>query len=358
LDLSIKVKLLIIFILISVTPTAVAVLYAGQVDTNDIKTQLFGTLSGVSKLVGLNFFDYLERNGRSVYSTAGVLSSKDPSLWSALIEPLKTREGVILYLVADSNGKVAAVTDPSKWAGTWAAIGSDISGKAFFSEMKSGVEYRYSESDQGKVYYSLPFNDSISNSAKPLVVAFGKQFAGTDGKTYYLCLISDWYSAAQGKILVRLDSVFGEIGSNVFTPTESGNQIWADTNSGRVGTFLQASAFGDAWSFYKSVSQKRPNSIADLSPDTAEYTLNGQGRFVGVGMAPSWYPYSLGFFAYVTNPERVYAMASESTKWNFTIAGGVILGSLVLAFLATRGISSSVKKVSEDAKKIASGDLR
>ncbi|MCQ8892873.1 MAG: hypothetical protein NQU41_05775, partial [Candidatus Methanosuratincola sp.] len=137
-----------------------------------------------------------------------------------------------------------------------------------------------------------------------------------------------------------------------------GNQIWADTNSGRVGTFLQASAFGDAWSFYKSVSQKRPNSIADLSPDTAEYTLNGQGRFVGVGMAPSWYPYSLGFFAYVTNPERVYAMASESTKWNFTIAGGVILGSLVLAFLATRGISSSVKKVSEDAKKIASGDLR
>lgn len=357
-DFSIKVKLLIICALIAITPTAVAILYANNVNTNDIKGQLLGTLSGVSKLVAINFFDYLERNGRSVYSTAGTLSSKDPAVWSIMIEPLRTREGVILYLVADSNGKIVAVTEPSKWAGTWAALGSNISGKTFFSEMKSGEEYRYSESDQGKAYYSLPFNDSISNSEKPFVVVFGKQFMGPDGETYYLCLISDWYYLAQNRILVRIDSIFGEIGSNVFTPTESGNQIWADTNSGRVGTFLQASAFGDAWSFYKSVSQKRSNSITDVLPDTAEYTLNGQGRFVAVGMAPSWYPYTVGFFAYVTNPERVYAMTSESARLSFIVAGGVIFASLVLAFLATRGISSSIKKVSEEAKKIASGDLR
>lgn len=357
-DLSIKVKLLIIFALIAITPTTVAVMYADNKDTNNTKEQLFGTLSGMSKLVAMNYFSYLERNGRSVYSTAVTLSSEDPASWSKEIEPLRTREGAILYLVADSNGKIVAVTDPSKWAGTWAALGSNISGKTFFSEMKGGEEYRYSESDQWKAYYSLPFNDSISNSEKPFVVAFGKQFVGPDGETYYLCLISDWYSTAQNRIIVRIDSSFGEIGSVVFTQTESGNQLWADTNSGRVGTFLQASSFGVAWSFYKSVSQKRSNSITDVSPDTAEYTLNGQGRFVAVGMAPSWYPYTLGFIAYVTNPERVYAMASESTRLNFIVAGGVIFASLVLAFLATRGISSSIKKVSEEAKKIASGDLR
>ncbi len=347
------------FLVVALMPVAVAVSYASMTNTNDTKSQLFTTLRSVSKQVSENYFAYLEENGRIVLTTTVSLANSPASEWIYALESLKLEESVILAGISDASGKVVLLTDPSKWTGSWTAVGADISGKAFFIQMRSGQEYPFSESEDAKVYYTMPFEDVVvSEKAKPLVVVFGKPFTGIDGNQYYLYMISDWYDVAQNRLLVIQESLFGNIGSNIFTPEDNGNQIWADTNADRVNTFLHSSSFGEAWAFYQEVSVKRPESLTLTSPDTKEYTLDGQGRFVAVCMAPFWYPYKIGFFACMTNPENVYEYIGSSTRQMLVVSGIIAIVTVALSVIFTWNFSSKINRVVKEAIRIASGDLR
>ncbi len=357
--LSIKLKLLAIVIFASVSPLIVAVSYSTTYYSMSTKDQLFANLISTSKEVERNYFQHLDEKGRILLTALDMVKETSPIQWSSMITAIvSTDNDIIVAGISNDKGTVVALSNPEKWSSSWVGLGKDVSENTNIKALFAGERYLFSESSNERIYYTLPFTDQISNREKPLVMFLGTQFALNNGSNYALFIIIDWYDLAQTKILSTTETAFGLIGSNVFTPTSSGNMIWADTNAQRVNTFLNSTSFGEAWSFYHSISNSRPSSLESLNPGTKEYVLNGQGRMVAVSMAPSWFPYSLGFFAYLTNPEKVYAFLDAAKIQSVLVALVAVFIGLIVSYFMVRNMSNRISGVVHDAKRITSGDLR
>ncbi|MDI9644438.1 MAG: hypothetical protein QFX35_04370 [Candidatus Verstraetearchaeota archaeon] len=354
--ISLKAKLLLIFLAISLAPMSVAVAYTSMMDTEHTRSQLLTTLNSIAEQVASNYFDYMEKNGGAVCNAAEDLSLASSSEWGDYLDHLSV-EGAILFGVADDTGRVVAVSDAERWSGTWTAPGA-YAPREFISQLRAGEEFRFSETDSRKAYYTLPFEDITSKKDPPLVMIFGKSFTGLDGRRYHLYMVWDWYTVAQSRILVLQGSLFGDLGSIVITPEEGGLRLWADTNAERTGTLLSPSALGESWDFYQALSGKRAQTIAEISPEVKEYSLQGQGRIVAACMAPSWFHYSLGFIAYMTNPDAIYRFLDSARNNAIMIAGLAAAAGVGASYFFTRSISSKINRVIADAMRVASGDLR
>jgi hypothetical protein len=354
-----KVKIVSLVLLVAFLPLAITGIYTTNAYTNLIKSQTLENLKAVSVEVAENYFTFLEESGLLVLRLAEELEKTPTSGWSSTLDAFAKMTDFLVVGVADETGKVVAVSGGDIWNGTWTAPGADISGRDFFTSPMTGKEYPFSESSNERIFYTMPFDDrSISSAERHMIMVFSKKMGGADGKTYVVYAALDWYNRAQNRLLVELDTEFGTEGSVIYLWNSSGNLILADTNAQRVGSFLQASAFGDAWSLYESVSRARPSSTNNLAPQTKEYTLNGQGRLAATCMAPTWFPYSIGFFAYLTNPEKIYGAIDSARNDALLVSAGAASAGVVAVFFVVRSTISKISRVVFRAQKIANGDLR
>ena len=357
-----KAKILSLILLVAFVPVAISEYHIAENYADIIKNQVLENLKGVSEKVAWNFFGFLEDSGLSVLRLAERLEKTPSHGWGGALEVFVEASGFLFAGVADGGGRVVAAAGralETARASTYTEPGSNISGTDFFTLPLAGTEYRFSESHDEKIFYTLPFEDrSASGAGSKMIMVFSKKFHGADGSTYVVYAAADWQDKAQNRLLVRLDTEFGTEGSVIYLWNSSGNLILADTNAQRVGTFLPSSAFGEAWSLYESVSRARPPNMSGLNPQAKEYVLNGQGRLAATCMAPTWFPHSLGFFAYLTNPEKIYGIIDSASKEALIFAGGLASAGVAGAFFILRGTISKINRVIYRAHKIAIGDLR